>query len=563
MQLVRTSLNLRSNVPWSILYKECIYAWLDGSKNKRTGEKNYAAILRKLPRSIDFQKNPHGRYEFAGQILEYDSFMWEGCEHLGFSFINIDREKKWKTQIALKRTDKFVLCYVSLDCDLGKTKAGVLPEIKKPRIIDYLLKQQDGDGVINIQGEPHFIEPSEVDKAKNVLSGKMRNILPIIYLSCSKKTHSLLPSHVAKKLLGIAHVYAERDSSLRERLALAMKGKRFPKGGEIGICHVGEPIHIFNRHSVVEWADDPEILVQDIYLHILKKNLSLKLNFTWDDFLKSLSDFRKDVAEKETIQKLESLDAMKKELAAAKESSKAKSLVTERLMAELEAVTKERDQYKNEHTLYESLKKEYDSCSDDRKTWETLANEFDEQLRQANDELQKVKAELHERNLENESLKHNLDSKKDKNVRYIPLKMPAEPEMYSNEIICQMLFALRLAKDNVPPTTISPRIRTLFVIDEILKDNPEAVSIYEDYCKKKKDLEIVAKNAALKTAEGGKVMKPFNMELVPKGNNHGKIRFKNDVQERFLGSEASSGSDKARGRGGKNEASDLTKAMLW
>ena len=56
-------------------------------------------------------------------------------------------------------------------------------------------------------------------------------------------------------------------------------------------------------------------------------------------------------------------------------------------------------------------------------------------------------------------------------------------------------------------------------------------------------------------------MKPFNMELVKKGNNHGKIRFVKDESESFLGSEASTASETARG--GKNQAADLVKAMLW
>ena len=50
MQLVRTSLNLRSNVPWSILYKECIYAWLDGSKIHPYSKWSYKIENKLLPR---------------------------------------------------------------------------------------------------------------------------------------------------------------------------------------------------------------------------------------------------------------------------------------------------------------------------------------------------------------------------------------------------------------------------------------------------------------------------------------------------------------------------------
>jgi hypothetical protein len=58
-------------------------------------------------------------------------------------------------------------------------------------------------------------------------------------------------------------------------------------------------------------------------------------------------------------------------------------------------------------------------------------------------------------------------------------------------------------------------------------------------------------------------MKPFDMEAIPKGNDHWKIRFKKDERECYLCTEACSGSDNARGRGGKNEAAEITKALLW
>jgi hypothetical protein len=85
--------------------------------------------------------------------------------------------------------------------------------------------------------------------------------------------------------------------------------------------------------------------------------------------------------------------------------------------------------------------------------------------------------------------------------------------------------------------------------------------MFKDDENQKRELEQVAKQEGLLGRNGSKVMKPFNMEIITKGNNHGKIRFVADLQERFIGTEASSGSDSAHGA--KNEASDVTKALLW
>ena len=272
MQLVRTSFNLRSDLRWAEdAYEKGIFAWINGSKNHKTGEKNYGPLLRKLPPHIDFDKEPNGKFQFAGVSLEYESFSFEGKDYLGFLFTYTQLGRCWKTRIAFCRTAKHVQCYVSLECDL--LKGASLPSISKPKILDYLIKFQDGDGGLDITDKPHIIEYNDISKAKRALTAKLGNVLPIVYLSCSERTHSLKPSEVAKKLFGVAHVLAEKDKTIYERLSIDMKGVDYPKRGEIGICYQGQPIDIFNRYSVVDWSENPETLVQDIFLKILKKNL--------------------------------------------------------------------------------------------------------------------------------------------------------------------------------------------------------------------------------------------------------------------------------------------------
>ena len=230
-------------------------------------------------------------------------------------------------------------------------------------------------------------------------------------------------------------------------------------------------------------------------------------------------------------------------------------------MKDLDKVTKERDQYKDEHAKYDSLHRKYINCEEERKTWENLALEADDKHEKAEKDLSEIKEQLHEVSATSNALKQNLDSKTSKGARYLPLLQPAEKEMYPNEYVCQLVRALNLALPNVPVTDKSPKTRTKSFIEDILAANADAVKIFKDYESKKRELEQVAKQEGLQERNGTKVMKPFNMEIITKGNNHGKIRFIADSKERFIGTEASSGSDSLHGA--KNEASDVTKALLW
>lgn len=564
MQLIRTSFNLRNNMPWEALYQDCIYTWVGSSKNKR-GKRYYERLFRNLPKQINFDEKPFGKFEGAGDKLEYNSFSWKRCDYIGFTFSTKDaiNGSIWKMQIAIKRTEEHAFCFVSLDCELGRDKRP--PRIARPRIIDLLLKNfQDGDGAIDeIKSQAHILEPSQINRAKNALTGKLHNVLPIVYLSCSERTHALMPSKVAESLFGVAHVFCEKDSSLRDRLAQESKGERIPQGGEIGICYANQPIVIFNRYDVVDWVENPETLVQDLFLRILRTNLSLKFSFTWDDLLTAREEFENGLIEQERVKKLNTINEMREEWLKARQERMDMSCLVEKLMNDLERVTAERDQYKDEHAKYDSLKRKHDSCMDERKTWEGLAMEADKKREEAEASLREAKEQLHQASATSNALRQNLNSKNDKTARYIPLLLPAESEMYPNEYVCQMVRILNLALPNVPITDDSPKTRTKSFIEDILAANANAVKTFNEYDAKKRELEKVAKQEGIKGRDGTRAMNPFHMEIIKKGNNHGKIRFINDAQERFLGTEASSGSDKKLGRGGKNEASDVTKALLW
>ena len=62
MLLLKTSFHLRNDLKWSQIYEKCVYPWINGSENKKTGKKNYADLLKVLPRKVDFEKNSKKGY---------------------------------------------------------------------------------------------------------------------------------------------------------------------------------------------------------------------------------------------------------------------------------------------------------------------------------------------------------------------------------------------------------------------------------------------------------------------------------------------------------------------
>jgi hypothetical protein len=529
MLLFKTSFNLRSDLPWEKVYNECIYPWLDNSKNRKTNEKNYT-ILRKLPKSLDLKKAPTGKYEETGEILEYNSFSYDKHEYFGFSFSVQKDLKTWRTRFALKRTNKHVICFIVHDCEIGK--GSQFPPINKPKIIDYLAKFQEDDGSIELTDKPHFLSASDVNEAVRIFNGKTGNSLPIVYLSSTEHFHhAIKPSVLAKKLFGVAHVFAEREH-IYERVQIDVK-TRFPQKGEIAICYSGEKLQIINRNDKSSWEKDPSALVQDFFLNILKRSLTTRFDFSWEDYLDQKRDFKLEKQHEElkslSLQTKEATDAVSKLI---KEKQKLQSELNSK-QSEIERLSQTLKDYKNE---YESFERIYE------------------------DENKQLKELLHNAKTAKETLQRSLDFQKNQEGQYISLLLPKDPEMYPNEFLCHLMALIEKGLKNAPSKTNSNKIRTKDILENLHKANPEAVKIFEKAKQNRTKLEKAAKDEAIHKPANQDLLKPFNLKYEKKSNNHYKISFQKDKQENYLATESSSGSDK---RGGKNEATDLAKAFFW
>lgn len=523
MLLLKTSFHLRGDLQWGDLYTKCIYTWINKSEDHNTHIKNYAGLLRILPKKIDVVEKPHEKYGFGADSLSYSHFVLGKDEYLGFDFIYSNQSRKWNVRVVLKRTAKFVLCCVSVSCEVVQS-AGI-PPISKPRIIDYLLKEfQDdkGDEGYAISNEPKFIENSEADTAINILRGRSKNKLPIVYLSCYEH-HALKPREVARKLYGVAHVFAERDKHVGERAGISVK-HRFPKGGEIAICYPTHPLLIINRRDDKEWEKKPEILVQDIFRKILRQNIASKSEFSWDDYQAAHTKYLRDLATQEKTNKdgrIATLESL------------------------LDAATKEKDAKEDE------LKSFMAAFDDENKALKKINQNLEEELVQ-------VRAELHAAIEAKKSAEDNIKALKQKSGPTLPLLIPAEPEKYEHEYMNHIVCALKMAAANSKGKSCSTRQRNIDVYNGILEANPEAERDYIAYIKDKEELMTFARKEDLKSAKGQKQMEKFNLEFSRKQNCHGKICYKDD--DRYFATESSSSSDKSRG--GLNEAAALERAMF-
>lgn len=536
MLLLKTTFHLRADLQWDDVYNKCIYPWINGSENRSTKQKNYAGLLRVLPRTLCLEEKSENVFYFGGDSLSYSSFSFKKEDYLGFDFIYLNLSRKWNVRIVLKRNAKFVYCCVSVSCEVEQ-KTGI-PSISKPKIIDYLLKFQDGtgDNGIDITDEAHFINDVDSQNAINILKGKGRNKLPIVYLSCHER-HALRPKDVAKSLYGIAHVYAERDKYLSERIALDVK-TRFPRGGEIAICYPTHSPLIINRKDDVTWNKKPEVLTQDIFLKILRQNIATKAEFSWDDYQSAYTAYLREAAEKER-QSIVISKATNEELQAKLKET------DQRYRKQLDDIEKERNALKQEQDAFVA-------------TFDDENKELKSNIENLQKEIKELKQQLLDEKNAREAAENNIKALKQKTGPSFALNVPREPEKYDDEYINHIICALKMALPKGKGKNASNKQRNLDVWQAILDANPDAIRKYEQYCADKDEVVALAKREALKSPKGQKLLKKFNLVFSKKQNNHGDIGYEND--DRYKATESSSGSDS--GSGGENGASAFERALF-
>ena len=191
-------------------------------------------------REGDFGEEPNGeltRYTASGETVtvakvELDGQRWAGLQHAWTE----NEEREWTTEIVAHEIEGMVWISVRLDCNL--LLGGIqMPTPNKPYILKLLLERLGGgfDSMLPISDKPVFLKEDEIDLATNLISGRERNRLPVVYTSIERgRRYSVNPHALARSLAGMAHVVTEPSRHFSFTLSRHVYGSN-PYNGAIGI----------------------------------------------------------------------------------------------------------------------------------------------------------------------------------------------------------------------------------------------------------------------------------------------------------------------------------------
>lgn len=178
---------------------------------------------------VSIEKSPH-QIQLTLSDLDGDVY---GAAH--YRYVE-NGEREWVTELVSQEIGDHLWVSVRVHCKVLATGA-VLPEVKKPYIIRQILAQFGGgdDAGLTIRDSPRLLEDSEVAYAAALISGEVRNRLPIVYVSSGwEGLYALDPKILAQVLSGSAHVVVEPSRQFSFRLKPICDGRN-AYGGAIGI----------------------------------------------------------------------------------------------------------------------------------------------------------------------------------------------------------------------------------------------------------------------------------------------------------------------------------------
>lgn len=142
-------------------------------------------------------------------------------------------DRVWRTEcVYLRRNDKAFL-RVRGQC-VALAASATLLQPKKPHFLTQVLEEGWGiaDGVLSVQGVPHFLQAGDEELAEAVLKGEATEFLPCVYVANGVSELDL--ERLARQLAGICHVVVEPDRRFSEELSQRAQVKA-PSNRAIGL----------------------------------------------------------------------------------------------------------------------------------------------------------------------------------------------------------------------------------------------------------------------------------------------------------------------------------------
>jgi hypothetical protein len=176
------------------------------------------------------------RITVATDTLEILRIVTDNTESIAVSYHKREENCDWISKIVFSDTPSSNWVSVRVLCEPHHPTAK-LPTAKKPVLMQILLDALGGgrDGELTVSNKPLLLQEGEVELATNFILGTTATYLPIVYVSAPFRGQTDVDvEHLAKKLVGMAHVIVEPSRAFSLRLMTEVRSQN-AYGGAIGV----------------------------------------------------------------------------------------------------------------------------------------------------------------------------------------------------------------------------------------------------------------------------------------------------------------------------------------
>lgn len=172
---------------------------------------------------IDYTDEENKVLEFEnGRSLKFINTKIGEKEVLAARFTNTEKDAVWNVDCIYENDESGKFFSVKLSCAKSKDPNKLL-NIHKPKIVNMLLAKGycEDKGVFPVVGTPIFLTNEQLDACANIMQGKTKLSLPIVYVSFdsySGTNYNVDVNDLAKELGGVAHVLVEPNMKFSNKL---------------------------------------------------------------------------------------------------------------------------------------------------------------------------------------------------------------------------------------------------------------------------------------------------------------------------------------------------------
>lgn len=188
----------------------------------------------------------------------------------------------WDTDYVMNFND--MKLSIRLDRSYLEEALAVDPSFSTPHFITLLIEKGylKSDGDLPISREPIIIEEDNIELLTNIINGKKRYRLPVVYVSKSYADEDPINVwKIAGRLKGVAHVLVEKHSWLNDKIRNLCESKN-EYYGAIGIYYPNQAIR-HKRYLYRSYEGSSIVLLEKVVCNVIQYSNSQLVNalYTW------------------------------------------------------------------------------------------------------------------------------------------------------------------------------------------------------------------------------------------------------------------------------------------